>query len=293
MKYSVFTVSTPTYTPEEVVPKLKEYGYDGVEWRVIDQEPQANSSNFWQGNVCTLPLTGLPEKGAAYKKLTDDAGLEVSGVASYVRCDDPESAELAILGAKAVGASQLRIGVPNYDGVAPFKPIWDRAREEYKVIAQLAEKHGVKSLIELHHRSITPSASSARLFLDGLNPDYVGAIHDAGNMVHEGHETHRMSLEMLGPYLAHVHAKNARWFPTRYLQDGFNTVEWKCDWATVPKGIVDFRALMTALVQVGYDGWIAMEDFSTETKLDDRLKLNLLYLSTIERETKEAAANAG
>ncbi|MEJ7839622.1 MAG: sugar phosphate isomerase/epimerase [Thermomicrobiales bacterium] len=288
MKYSVFTVSTPTYTPAEAVTKLKEFGYDGVEWRVIDQEPKANTSNFWQGNLCTLPLTGLAESGAEYLKMTTDAGLEVSGVASYVRCDDPENAELAIRGALAVGANRLRIGVPGYDGQAPFKPLWDKAREEYKVIADLAKKYKVKALIELHHRTITPSASAARLFLDGFDPEYVGAIHDAGNMVHEGYETHRMSLEMLGPYLAHVHAKNARWFPKGYVKDGFNTIEWLCDWATIPKGIIDFRALYTALHQVGYDGWIALEDFSTENKLEERLKMNLLYLSTIEKETREA-----
>jgi sugar phosphate isomerase/epimerase len=287
MNYSVFTVSMPTYTPEEGIAKLQEYGYDGVEWRVIDQQPAASSTNFWQGNLCTLPLTGLEEVAPKYKKLTEDAGLQVSGVASYVRCDDPESAELAIKGAVALGATQLRIGVPGYDGLAPFQPIWDKAKEEYKVIAALAEKYQVKTLIEIHHRSITPSASSARRFLDDFDPTYVGAIHDAGNMVHEGYETHRMSLEVLGPYLAHVHAKNARWFPKGYVKDGFNTVEWMSDWATIPKGIIDFRALYTALHQVGYDGWIALEDFSTENSLEDRLKNNLLYLSTIEKETKE------
>ena len=62
------------------------------------------------------------------------------------------------------------------------------------------------------------------------------------------------------------------------------------DWATIPKGIIDFRALYTALDQVGYDGWIALEDFSTENTLEERLKGNLLYLSTIEKEIKEKSA---
>jgi len=289
MKYSVFTVSTPTYTPEDVIPKLKEFGYDGVEWRVVDQKPQENSTNFWQGNICTLPLTGLAETGARYKALTDEAGLGVSGIACYLPFDNPEAAEQAMLGAKAVGAAKLRIGLHQYDGIAPFKPIWDKARDDFRIIAGLAEKHQVKALIEIHHRSITPSASAARLFLDDFDPQYVGAIHDAGNMVHEGYETHRLALEMLGPYLAHVHAKNARWFPVRYLQDGFNTVEWKSDWATIPKGIIDWRALFTALHQVGYDGWITFEDFSSEIPLDDRLQLNIKYFRAIEQEVKEAA----
>src|SRR5688572_32573487 len=52
----------------------------------------------------------------------------------------------------------------------------------------LAKQHGVKALVELHHRTITASANAARRFLDGLDPEHVGAIYDAGNMVIEGWE---------------------------------------------------------------------------------------------------------
>ena len=36
MKYSLFTVSVPEMTPEQALKKMKEYGYDGVDWRVTD-----------------------------------------------------------------------------------------------------------------------------------------------------------------------------------------------------------------------------------------------------------------
>ena len=36
MKYSLFSVSVPDMTPEEALQKMKEYGYDGVDWRVKD-----------------------------------------------------------------------------------------------------------------------------------------------------------------------------------------------------------------------------------------------------------------
>jgi sugar phosphate isomerase/epimerase len=289
VKYSVFTVSMPVYTPAEGIAKLKELGYDGIEWRIIDQPPSEGSANFWQGNKCTLPLTGLVEQAESIRKQTAEGGLEVSGAASYVRCDDVENAEKALRGAKALGASQVRISVPSYDGIEPFKPLWDAAKEQYKTIATLAREVGIKALIECHHRSITPSASSARYFLDGLDPEWVGAIHDAGNMVHEGYEAYRMGLEILGPYLAHVHAKNARWFPKGYRGDAFHTIDWMCDWATIPKGIVDYYGFFKALHAVGYDGWIAIEDFSTEIPLDDRLANNLTYLKDLEARTRAGA----
>ncbi len=105
-------------------------------------------------------------------------------------------------------------------------------------------------------------------------------------MVLEGYEAHRMSLEMLGPYLAHVHIKNARWFPVKYNKDG--SIKWKCDWAPVHKGIIDMRDLFRAMHAVGYDGWVGLEDFSIERPLEDRLRENLEYLKRVEADAASA-----
>lgn len=279
MKFAVFSVSVPEYTPEIAVQKLKEFGYDGIEWRVIDEDPATAKQGFWGGNKATLPFSTLAERAPEYRALTEAAGIEVPSLGTYVGSDDLDGVNRAMEAAIAMGVRQLRIRSSQYNGLDPFMPIWERSKAQYKDVAGLARKHGVRALIELHHRSITPSASSGRLFLDGLDPALVGVIHDAGNMVHEGYETHRMSLEMLGPYLAHVHVKNARWFPTKYAEDG--TLEWKCDWAPVHRGVVDMRALFTALHAIGYDGWVGLEDFSTDRKIDDRLPENLQYLKSV------------
>ncbi len=285
MKFAVFSVSIPDYTPEVAVQHLKEIGYDGIEWRVIDQDADATRpASFWANNRATLPFSTLEQDAPAWKKLTEEAGLEMPGLGTYVLCDDLAGVEQAIRGAKAMGVPQLRVRVPGYDGIEPFRPIWDTAKAQYRDVVKLGEQHGIKVLLELHHRSIVPSASAARLFLDDLDPAHVGVIHDAGNMVYEGYETHRLSFEMLGPYLAHVHVKNARWFPQKYNEDG--SVSWQCDWAPVGKGIIDMRALFVAMRGVGYDGWVGVEDFSTEKPLLERLKGNLEYLKLLERETR-------
>jgi sugar phosphate isomerase/epimerase len=288
MKFAVFTVSIPEWTPDVAVGRLKAMGYDGVEWRVRDPTESPGAASFWGNNQATLPLSTLIEDAPAWRQLTAEAGLEMPSIGTYVACDDLESVERGMLGAKALGVPQLRVTVPTYDGIGPFRSLFDSARAHYRAVADLAAQHGVKALVELHHRSITPSASAARMFLDGLDPDHVGVIHDAGNMVYEGYETHRLALEMLGPYLAHVHIKNARWFPVKYHEDG--SVEWKCDWAPVGKGIINQRALFVALRAVGYDGWIGIEDFSAEQKLEQRLQGNLDYLKRLAVETAVEAA---
>lgn len=283
MKFAVFSVSIPEYAPDVAAAKVKEIGYDGIEWRVTDQDAGAGRPGFWAGNLATLPFSTFEQDAPAWRKMTEGVGLEMPALGTYVTCDDLDGVESAMRGATALGVSQLRVRAPGNDGVKPFLQIWDAARGQYGAVVDLARKHGVRALLELHHGTIVPSASAARLFLGDLDPAHVGVIHDAGNMVHEGYEAHRMSLEMLGPYLAHVHIKNARWFPEKYNPDG--SIQWTCGWAPIHKGIVDMRELFRALHAVGYDRWVGVEDFSTERPLDDRLKENLAYLRLVHAET--------
>ncbi len=287
MKYAVFTVSTPAYAPDEAARKIKEVGYDGIEWRVMDDDTSIEPPSFWSGNKATLPLTGFVGDAPKWGEMTVAAGLDMPAIATYVKCHDTEQAEAAIAGCAALGAPALRIQVPHYDGSESYATLWDTSIRQYAEIAEMARHHGVKVLVELHHRTIIASASAARAFLDGLDPEHVGAIHDAGNMVIEGWEHPRAAFEILGPYLAHVHMKNARWTPGETLHDG--TVTWESSFCPIPEGIADVRTVVRSLRQVGYDGWITFEDFSTQRSVEENLVNNLAYIKAIVAEVDSQA----
>ena len=280
MKYAVFTVGMPELTPEEAVATLRELGYDGIEWRVVDQAAAADGQpGFWAGNRCTWPLSSFLADAPRIAELSRGAGLEIPSIGTYVRCDDLPAVEQAMEGVARLGAPQLRVNVPTYDGTVAYRELQDRAREQYHGVAELAARYGLKALFELPHGSIMPSASAAALFLQGFDPAHVGVIHDAGNMVYEGFESYRMGLEQLGPFLAHVHLKNAQWQPVGTRADG--STEWRCSWAPVSGGIVDMSALLRALRAVGYDGWVSFEDFSTVQPLPERLRDNLAFVKRV------------
>ena len=284
MKYAVFTVGLPEFTPEEAVTVLSELGYDGVEWRVTDQQPSTDASpGFWAGNRCTWPLATLAEDAPQIRSLTEGAGLAMPALGTYAVCDDLAAVERAMRGAALLGVPQLRINVPKYGGSTSYLPLRERSLAQYRDVAALARVHGLRALVEIHHGSVIPSASAAAAFLSNLDPRHVGAIHDAGNMVYEGHEQYRLGLEVLGPYLAHVHVKNARWRQIGRRADG--SVEWRAEFAPLADGVVDFSALFRALRQIGYDGWVSIEDFSAEQPLRDRLRDNLAYLRRVEGST--------
>ena len=61
MKYGVFSVSTPEYTPEETLKLLKELGYDGIEWRVTNVPKEfpkdvAYGGRYWAANRSTIDV---------------------------------------------------------------------------------------------------------------------------------------------------------------------------------------------------------------------------------------------
>jgi sugar phosphate isomerase/epimerase len=178
-----------------------------------------------------------------------------------------------------------RIQVPRYDGRYSYGGLWERARRDYREVERVARAHGVKALVEIHHETIVPSASATRRFLDGFDPGSVGAIYDPGNMVWEGHEQYRLGLETLGPYLAHVHAKNSAWRQTGRRADG--SLAWQAEWAPLDEGIVDLGDLLSALRAVGYDGWISVEDFTTEPPLSERVRNNLRSLRRAAGRTED------
>jgi sugar phosphate isomerase/epimerase len=271
MKVGVFTVSLPDLTPEEAVREIKDAGYDGVEWRVthVPEELRSDEPSFWGNNLCTLEPT--VEEARRARRLSEEAGLEIPGLGTYVALGDLEAAHEAMRFAVTAGVPQVRVGAGAPDG-RPYEELFDAAREFLAGVEDLARSHGVKALIEIHHKTICPSASLAQRLVSSFDPGLVGVILDPGNMAQEGFEDYRIGAELLGPYLAHVHIKNSAF--ERPAGGGV----WEPRWAPLEDGVVDFGQVFEALEHVGYDGWLVMEDFSGVRPSREALKFNLEFL---------------
>ena len=84
MKYACFTVGQPESTPEEALKQLKDAGYDGVEWRITNDDGDTSSPGFWKGNRCTLQASWSDAQFEAVAKMTSDLGLEVPSLGTYL-----------------------------------------------------------------------------------------------------------------------------------------------------------------------------------------------------------------
>jgi sugar phosphate isomerase/epimerase len=271
MKVGVFTVGLPNLTPEEAVREIKEAGYEGVEWRVarVPEEVRNDAPSFWGNNLCTLAPT--EEEALRARRISEEAGLEIPGLGTYVALGDVNAADGAMRFAATAGASQVRVGAGAPAG-RPYRELFAAAREYLNEVEDLARSHGIKALIELHHRTICPSASLAERLVSAFDPDLIGVIFDPGNMAQEGFEDYRIGAELLGPYLAHVHIKNAAF--ERPVGGGV----WEPRWAPLEDGVVDFGLVFEALEHIGYHGWLVMEDFSGVRPSREALRHNLEFV---------------
>jgi sugar phosphate isomerase/epimerase len=89
-----------------------------------------------------------------------------------------------------------------------------------------------------------------------------------------------MGIELLGEYLAHVHVKNSKWELSETTEAGVQI--WKPTWATFKRGFADITKFMQILIEIGYDKYISIEDFSNEEDTYTKLKNNIEFLKSIK-----------
>jgi len=279
-KYCVFTVMTPDLGLEEAASTLRSLGYEGVEWRVSKIPKEAPATvDFWRGNRATVDASKVLEEAPGVKALSDRYGLAIPALGTYVTAKELGEVRRSMEAARIMGCPQIRVGVPGYDGSRNYNELFDEAVEDYGRVEALAKEYRVRANMEIHMGNICPSASAARQFLSNFNPKHVGAIYDPGNMACEGYENWQMGLEILGPYLAHVHVKNSKW---EVVSEEDGVKRWRATMCGIKEGHVYWGDVLAALRKVGYKGWLSFEDFS---KGDTRTKLkeDIGYLKSLEK----------
>jgi len=275
MKLGVFTVSMPDYELPAAMEKLAAMGYAGLELRVCEDKGDRSKPSFWSGNRASVTAEEIIARAGELKTKAKACGLEIPSLAAYVNSADPQSVEEHCRAAAALGAMNVRINACPYDAKRGDYPRQaEEERSRYADVAQIAARHGVRAVIETHMGQLCPTVATAMHVLRDLDPRHVGIMWDPGNQIHEGLEVYSMALELAGPYLAEVHAKNGRYAQGEPTQ---GRATWKPVWCPLREGLVDWPAVIAALKRSGYAGWIMFEDFSTDQPLDARLRDNLAW----------------
>lgn len=293
MKYGFFTTFAPDCTFEEACELAKDVGYGGIQPRIVESNSYDPSKplNPWSNNKhAILEEDFFADPKAALKPVWDN-GLEVTSVASYAGLSDLERAEKLIKACGQAGVANMRIA-PLPPPAEP--PLFDASKlinDTQKKLSEIfptSRAAGVRLCFELHPGGICASASAAMRFLEHLDPKDVGILYDPGNLVSEGFEAPRMAIAIMGPYLAEIHMKNARWIEAGQSPDGQRL--WKDDDCRLEEGVYPLAELFELLVQIDYKGWIIEEGHEPGASTRERLENVLKWCGIFEKRATEKPA---
>lgn len=226
-------------TVEDVLPLVKEHGFDGVEVPVFRPADfpaarfrKAAEANGLEINFCSVFVDGL-------SLISDDAGTRrkaVEHLKSIVKTAAEANAEIV--------AGPLYAPVGFLPGRRRTADEWKRAVEGYQSVGDTLVASRVQLAIEPLNRFETfflNTAEDARLLAEQVDHPNVGILFDTFHANIEEKDIGK-GLRIVGKHLKHVHTcENDRGTP------GSGHVEW--------------ASVFDALRELRYDGWLTIESF--------------------------------
>jgi L-ribulose-5-phosphate 3-epimerase len=172
--------------------------------------------------------------------------------------------------AKLVGIPQVQ----THCGFIPENPgqaLYAQAVEAIRIVAKHCQGNGQAFLMETGQE--TPTTMS-RAIHDVDMPN-LGVGLDTANLLLYGKANPVDAVDILGPHVMSVHAKDGRW-PTNPNEFGEEVL--------IGKGLVDFRQVFTKLHRLGYKGAVSIErEISGPQQIED-VKIEKAYLERVIRE---------
>jgi sugar phosphate isomerase/epimerase len=118
----------------------------------------------------------------------------------------------------------------------------------------------------------TPTTMS-RMIRDVDLPNLAVGL-DTANLILYGKANPVDAVDILGPHVRSIHAKDGRW-PTDPSQLGEEVL--------IGKGLVDFKAVFTKLHRLGYTGAVTIERETSGPQQIEDVRQEKLYLENILR----------
>lgn len=232
------TLACPGWSLERVVEAAGQYGYDGVELRLLDGETIAPDIDAAERRRVRSMLRG--------------AGLPVVAVDTSIRLagTDPGEAVAELRAFLDLAAEWESPVVRVFGGHLPAGQARDAGLDAMArplaAVAPDCERRGIAIGVETH--DAFSSARAVASLLSRVDSPAVGALWDVLHTCRMG-ETPEEVTDLLGERLLHVHVKDGR---------GEIGLE---SWDLVPlgEGDVPLAGILRALRGRGYRGWLTVE----------------------------------
>lgn len=244
MKLCGHTMGMPEMDIFESISFCAEIGLEGIEVRCADNG-QMHLEALDADNVGRIREQGLAH------------GVEFACLTPYYRnFMDDEATEASLDGYRTACAVAAQLDCPTVRAISGQWPQEDHEREEVfertvegtREAGAIAARHGVVLGVETHRGQLAWSATEALEFVEAVDHEAVGVLYDAYWVHVRGEESADEAMEMLAPWIVHVHAKDC----ARDTDGSTHTT-------LIGAGEMDWEEIIEKLRDIGYDGWISDE----------------------------------
>lgn len=215
------------------------------------------------------------------KKNIEDKGLELYSLATGMFWDfpitsnDPAKAQkakeivkkqiesAAILGCNSILVIPGLVNADFIDGceVIEYDVAYDRSLKAISELGEIAKQYKVNMGLENVWNKFLVSPIELRDFIDKIDNPYVGSYLDIGNVLFNGYPEHWVKI--LGSRIKAVHFKDYR-----RAAGGLH------GFVDLLAGDVDYPAVVKALNDIGYKGWVSGEMIPCYNNYSDQIIYN-------------------
>lgn len=263
MKIAGHTLGTPGMSIEEALHLFKRAGLDAAEL-------------IWTNDYSAA----IPEEGgeAIIRRIRDVAGelgLEIVGLTPYMsdfnslddnlRQRDIDRMHRCIEATAALGATNIRVYAGSYQpGDSQREEKWERLVDAMKTLGQHAHEAGVKLCAENHFNTMTVSAAETVALVEAVNSPGVGILYDQANLAFTYNEPYDVAIPLQRNWISHVHVKDLIFVDDRKEFKADQVARVKAEDRAVRSrvvgdGVLDWPAILKALVESGYSGYLSLE----------------------------------
>jgi L-ribulose-5-phosphate 3-epimerase len=153
----------------------------------------------------------------------------------------------------------------------PADPLYPQAVEAIREVARICQGNGQYFLMETGQE--TPTTMS-RVLRDVAMPNLAVGL-DTANLILYGKANPVDAVDILGPHVRSIHAKDGRW-PTDPNKLGEEVL--------IGKGLVNFKEVFTKLHRLGYAGAVTIERETSGPQQIEDVRQEKIYLENILRD---------
>lgn len=257
-------MGTPEYTVEEALALFRDIGLDGAELVVQD------------GYRCAIPQQADWNELEKIRNTADRLGLKIIALTPYcsrfndldagVREAEIQGIHSVIEYAGVLGAKYIRIYAGNYAQTDTDPEGKKRAHlvDSMRRLGDKAQQAGVTLVMENHFNTMTVSAADSISAAREINHPAVGILYDQANLTFTGMESWEEALELQFSAIRYTHVKDLVF---RGEHTGFTSSdvshpreeERNVTTKIVGEGIIPWPAILQAMKDRGYDGWLSLE----------------------------------